>query len=214
MLGNGGIELLGDRIDNIRIVDRHHDRFPQVVITLDMRRYADLMDDIGDDHFKSGASARVGDAGHIVPTLAPGKLHNPFGQHLDVEGAQKIVNCTGCEQLPLDHPILIIDRHHELRLVLGRSVMDCFHHSKRIEMGHYHVDDGDSRILCEDHFHHLCTVPRCGDGLISISAQRCGRLCAELLIILCYQHLHHFRHCCYLLAMLCLLPSIEYHILP
>ena len=89
MLGNGGIELLGDRIDNIRIVDRHHDRFPQVVITLDMRRYADLMDDIGDDHFKSGASARVGDAGHIVPTLAPGKLHNPFASTSMSKGRRK-----------------------------------------------------------------------------------------------------------------------------
>ena len=45
-LGNGGIQHLGDGIDDLNVVDGHNDRRPQVGVPLDVRGYADLVNDL------------------------------------------------------------------------------------------------------------------------------------------------------------------------
>ena len=47
-LGDGGIEDLRDRIDDVIIVDRHDNGEAKILIALDVRGYADLMNDLGD----------------------------------------------------------------------------------------------------------------------------------------------------------------------
>ena len=49
-----GVEHLGHGIDDVHIVDGQHDRLAQVLVALDVRRDADLMDDIGDDALERG----------------------------------------------------------------------------------------------------------------------------------------------------------------
>ena len=46
-LGNGGIQDLGNRIEHLHIFHRHHDRIPQILISFDMRRHTDFMNNIG-----------------------------------------------------------------------------------------------------------------------------------------------------------------------
>lgn len=45
-LGNGRIQDLGDGIEHLHILHRHHDRIPQVLVSFDVCRHTDLMNDI------------------------------------------------------------------------------------------------------------------------------------------------------------------------
>ncbi len=52
LLGNRRIKLFGDRIDDLRMFDGHYDGVTQIVIALDVCRYADLMENVRDGHLK------------------------------------------------------------------------------------------------------------------------------------------------------------------
>ena len=44
LLGNGRIKYLGNGSQHLLVIDRFRDRVPQILIALDVRRHADLVD--------------------------------------------------------------------------------------------------------------------------------------------------------------------------
>ena len=52
MLGNRGIKNLGNGIDDLVVLDHHDDGTAEILITLDMCRNADLVNDLGDLRLK------------------------------------------------------------------------------------------------------------------------------------------------------------------
>ena len=47
-LCDGWVKLLGNGVKHFMVIHRHHNRVAQVLITLDMRRHPDFVDNIGD----------------------------------------------------------------------------------------------------------------------------------------------------------------------
>ena len=71
------IEHLRDRIDDVHIVHRDHDRLAQILITLDVRRHADLMDDRSDKRLDVGVIAPRGCLFSSRHHLADPVCHGP-----------------------------------------------------------------------------------------------------------------------------------------
>lgn len=78
-LGHLRIEHLGDGVDNIHVIDGNQDRLPEILIALDVRRDADLMNDRGDHGLDVGVAlccdggfARNGALADLVETLHDG----------------------------------------------------------------------------------------------------------------------------------------------
>ena len=78
-LGHLRIEHLGDGVDNIHVIDGNQDRLPEILIALDVRRDADLVNDRGDHGLDVGVAlccdggfARNGALADLVETLHDG----------------------------------------------------------------------------------------------------------------------------------------------
>ena len=100
LFGDGRIKHLGNAVDDLRFPDGHNDAIPDILVALDMRRDADLHDDLGDDgfqvhHFHGG----TGRGNRFFPGGRGAHHFYPLGNDIGIERLDKVIGGACPDQL-------------------------------------------------------------------------------------------------------------------
>ena len=185
-LGDGGIEHLGDGVDDLHIADGEHDRLAQVLIALDVRGDADLMDDVGDH----GLEIRL--AGDCRCTLIARRarlrgLPDAADEQLRRAGLGQIIRRAELRRLG----------EHLLRIEPGDDdgagapvlALQPLQHGEAVRLGQDHIRDKHVRILLSHEGERLLPVVRRADERhVALALQQAGDELAEILACIGQKH--------------------------
>ena len=159
LFGNGGIQPLGDGIDDVLILDRHEDRIAQILIALDVRGNADLMNDLGHPHFQAAVVC------HRIPHLRHGGALLLAAQGKDAVRHMRRVKRTQNEivrasenGLALHVGIVKSGHHHELRDARERACIDALDDPDGIQSREEEIHQNDIGMQRTDRIHRFLAV--------------------------------------------------------
>ena len=124
LLGHGGVQALRDGVDDLIVADREHDRVAQILISLDVRRDADLMDDLRHLHLERRVLRRR----VLLPLRlrrVPAQRQDPPGHLARVERLEKIVIGSGTHRLALQCRIVEPAHDHHQRPLSPLRGLHC-----------------------------------------------------------------------------------------
>ena len=161
LLGDGRIQFLGDCSKQIHIFNHHHDSIPQILISLDMRRNTNLMDDTGDLDFKitflPGFSAGKNRPGilhlSLIRFFASRHLMDTFHQNIQIKRLHYVILRTQTDSLLRD--LLLSDRrqHDDPRILFQFHIIDSFQNTQPVQMRHDHIEDQNIRLFSPNPLH-------------------------------------------------------------
>ena len=186
VLGDRGIQLLGDRIDDVRILDRQNDGLSEIMVTFNMCRNANLMDNLRHHQFQVRLLALPHHGNHIgrgVPH--PCQLNHAFNEDFRIKGLEEIVAGAGAHHLPLKPRIIEARHDHKLRRILGIVLKYLVHHRDGIHMGEKNITQNHVRMLPANRLNQLLSILRNRHRLNPITPEQLRAQFAELCIIIC-----------------------------
>ena len=184
-----GVEHLGHGIDDVHIVDGQHDRLAQVLVALDVRRDADLMDDVGDDALERGRGLGCVKLCAQAAGAAARTRGLPDAVHEQRRVDRLLHEVHRAEIGTLHEHLVIVDRgcnDYARRLLLGLQPRQQRHtvNARQHEIKHNHVG---LKFVDE----RLCAQPvvRLRDQLhVRLPGDGPGIGCAIFLTGLCHQY--------------------------
>ena len=211
------IQALGHRVDDVVVLNGHEDGIPQVLISFDMGRHTDLMDDFRHPHFQAAARGNggLGGADGFHPLFAA-QRQNAFGHFVGVEGLEKVIVGTGQHGLPLQVVVIKAGHHHKLRLG-SRGGLYAFDHADSVEAGQKEIHDNHVGMPTLDTAEQLAAVFFDRFHIQTMTAHDVRTRDTKMLTVICQQHLDLVFHLLMLpqLFNFHFLPAcIYYHILP
>ena len=135
-----GIQLFGHGIDNSRILYRHDNAVPQIVVPLDMGGHPDLMKDLGNADLQR--RTQIGFA-----AVGQQQMTQPRGQVLPLKRLQGYVRSPRRENFPLQSGRHIGSYHNTHRQFVILLPLQGVEHTHRVQTRHEHF--GDQRIWAQ-----------------------------------------------------------------
>lgn len=169
LLGYRGIENLGHRVDDVAVLNGHKNGGSQILIALDMRGDADLMNDLGHLRFNVGGLCILDGGAYTTGAITQNGIHM-FAQATDVIRLHqaKLRTCV-CR---LNEGVLVGENreHDERGLFIGREVdlLAVAQNADAVQLGKAKVDEGDVGMGTVDAYQRVLTV----GGFLNISIAR------------------------------------------
>ena len=158
-----GIEHLGHGVDDVHVVDGQQNRLAQVLVALDVRGHADLVDDVGDDALERGLRLRRSE----LRTRAAGALARP-GRLADALHEQRRVKrllheVRRAELRTLHQHLFVADRggdDHAGRCVFRPQMRQ---QGQAVQIRQHEVEHHDVGLEFGDEFFRAQPIVRLGD---------------------------------------------------
>ena len=159
-LGHLGVENLGDRVDDVDVIHGDEDGLPQILIALDVGRYAHLMDDGGYHGLQT-----VG----VVPVLFQGfeggQLADAGTDRAEPAGLDHVVvGAVGGGQVGNASPD-IAGEHQDLGMAFQRQAAQTLQHLQPVQSGQHHLHHDHIREQLLGQFQQLKAVSRLSNDL-------------------------------------------------
>ena len=145
-----GVEHLGHGVDDVHILHGEDDRLANVLITLDVRRHADLVDDGGHKAFQR-------DGAFLLRLPVPDGLTHPLEQRAGLAGlchevGRALLHC-------LHHHLLAVEGGNQDRLRPCRQLCHPVEQREAVQLRQDHVCNYKLRTFPFDHLPCLRAVP-------------------------------------------------------
>ena len=149
LLGYGGIQPLRDRIDDPVILDRHKNGIPQILIPLDMCRYADLVDDLRHLHLQRLLRLRIPPCipAHRRRRMIPAQRQDTLRHLPGIKRLQEIIIRPCRQRLPLQRRIVKAGHNHHTRALGQLQSIQSLQHTDGIQPGQKKVQQHHVRLL-------------------------------------------------------------------
>ena len=159
LLCDRGVEDLGDRVDDLAVLDRHQNGGAEILIALDVGRHADLMNDLGDLRFNIGCLHILG-RGEEASAAVLGDGVDMLTKATEIVGLDKAK--LGARRGGFHKGILIgkYREHDKGGRLVGRVVdlLAVAKHADAVQLGEAEVKEDDVGVGVVDLNKHVLAV--------------------------------------------------------